>query len=184
MNQPSNPLYREIRFEFDFECLREAVKNTDIGEGSYLSPIQLDPFVINDLKNFFNIEEGNGFTVYMDFKDANPQPECHYLRLQNRNKTQNNIMTPEDWEKRFFIKENINALCTPDGSLFLKPFVNNDGLQSFEILTKESDSSTTEKDIYISYTIVLSLLIDNKIYFFRIDPLVKVSSNPPKQIDG
>ena len=181
MTQPSNPLYREIKFEFDFESLTEAVKNTDIGEGSYLSPIQLDPFVINDLKNFFDIEEGNGFKIYMDFKDVDPQPECHYLRLQNKTKLQSHIMTPENWGTWFDIKENVNVLCAPDGSMFLKPYVNNDGLQSFEILTKESDPSTTEKDIYISYTIVLSLFIDDKTYFFKIDPLVKISSKkrPP-----
>ena len=175
MNQPTNPLYREIKFEFDFECLKEAIDNTDIGEGSYLNPIQLDPFVINDLKNFFEIEEGSGFMVYMDFKDTNYQPKCHFLKLQNRNKNQDHIMTKEDWEKCFDIKDDPNVAYVPDGSLFLMP-TSNDGLQGFEILTKESDPSTTAKNTYISYTIVLSLSIDDHTYFFRIDPFVRLTS--------
>ena len=175
MNQPSDPLLREINIDIDALELIEAIKYTDIGEESYLNPKSLDAFVISDLKNFFNIEEGNGFAVNMNFQDQNLQPKCHFLKLQNINKGQEHIMTKEDWEKCFDIKDNPNVTYVPDGSLFLKPTENN-GLQSFEIITKESDTSNNDKVNYMSYTIVLSFLIDNSRCYFKIDPLVKISS--------
>ena len=56
----------------------------------------------------------------------------------------------------------------------MKPKEQN-GVQGFEILTKKHDPMIIE-DVYISYTIVMSFLIEGKSYFFRIDPLVKISS--------
>ncbi|WP_299223912.1 hypothetical protein [uncultured Psychroserpens sp.] len=175
MSQSSTPLLREINLDFDIDSLREAIKNTDIGEGSYLNPIPLDAFVVNDIKSFFNIEEGNGFGVFMNFQDVEFQPKCHYLKLQNRNKYQEHIMTLDDWKKYFHVEGHSKIICAPDGSLFLKPQIDN-GVQSFEILSKEGNTSATNKNTYISYTVVLSFFIEDKTYYFKIDPLVKISS--------
>lgn len=84
-------------------------------------------------------------------------------------------MTKSDWKKYFEIEDSdATKIVTPDGSLFSTSTSNN-GVQSFDIVSKK-DSITVNEDIYISYTIVLSFLIETKTYFFKIDPLVRISS--------
>lgn len=171
----TQPLYREIILDFDFDSLVEAIKNTDIGEGSHISPISLDIFVKNDLKSFYKITDGEGFSVSLSPELEELDPQLCYLKFRNLNKNQKTIMTKSDWKKYFEIEDSdATKIVTPDGSLFSTPNSNN-GVQSFDIVSKK-DSITVNEDIYISYTIVLSFLIETKTYFFKIDPLVRISS--------
>lgn len=175
MINPSNPLYREVNIDIDAKALKEAINFTDIGEGSYLKPMPLDPFLVDKIDSFFNIEEGNGFAVNINFKDQDLSPKCHYLRFRNRNKHQDHIMTKEGWAQCFEIEGNPHITYAPDGSLFLEPNPTSSGA-SFAILSKISADPTSSKDNYLSYAILVSFKFDGKTYYFVFDPIVKVSS--------
>ncbi len=168
-------LYRELNLDINIEGLREAIINTDMGEGTHIHPMSLDLFVKNDLKGIFEITEGEGFVLNLNFQDESYTPSLRYLKFRNLKKGLEEYMTKNDWQTYFEIEDNDpNKLVSPDGVLFLKPTTQN-GNQSFEILTKEHDLIILE-DLYLSYTVVMSLLIEDKTYFFRIDPFVKVTS--------
>ena len=86
-------------------------------------------------------------------------------------------MSLQDWQNYFEIDaNNKDIVVAPDGSLYIKPTITN-GEQKVEIKSKQPSISNFE-DIYLAYTVVLSFYINNKKYFFKIDPLVRISSKP------
>lgn len=157
--------------DFDINGIIEAINNTDTGEGTHLKPITIDFFVKNNLKGFFDIKFGTNFSININFKNIEHNPNFYYLKLRNVCKTQNNIMSLESW-KRFFSFNN-NMIVAPDGSLFITP--HKEGNDEIFIVDTKCFKDTDEV-LYLSYSIVLSFEINKKEYFFSIDPLVKISS--------
>lgn len=166
-----------INLNFDYESLSEALNYTDIGQGSSVNPIPLDFFVKNNLNSFLHIQEGEDFGLSFNFETNSLQPEFCFLKFRNITKNQNNFMSLQDWQNYFEIDANSkDIVVAPDGSLYIKPTITN-GEQKVEIKSKQPGISNFN-DIYIAYTVVLSFYINNKKYFFKIDPLVRISSKP------
>lgn len=164
-----------INLNFDCESLIEALNHTDIGQGSSVNPIPLDVFVKNNLNSFLYIHEGEDFGLSFNFESNSLKPEFCFLKFRNITKNQNDFMSLQDWQNYFEIDaNNKNIVVAPDGSLYIKPTITN-GEQKVEIKSKQPSISNFE-DIYLAYTVVLSFYINNKKYFFKIDPLVRISS--------
>ena len=112
-----NHLYRELNLDFETEGLIEAVRNTDMGEGTHLNPMSLDLFVKNDLKGFFVITEGEMFCLNLTFETDSLQPKLQYLKFINLKKGLNGYMTKKDWQVYFEIDDNDSSkIVSPDGS--------------------------------------------------------------------
>jgi len=176
------PLYKTLNLSFDLEGLEQALERIDIGEGTHANPIPLDLFVLTDLKGIYNISRGEGFCLELrkivessEISMLNIQ--LCYLKMNNLTKGRVSFMQKEDWNTIFDIEENDEiTFVAPDGCLFLTPIINNED-QTFKIKTKETFSfDGLKEDIFISYNVVLSLLYNSKIYYLRIDPLIKISS--------
>lgn len=166
-----------INLNFDYESLTEALNHTNIGEGTSMNPISLDVFVKNNLNSFLHIQEGEDFGLSFNFEANSLQPEFCFLKFRNITKNHNNFMSLQDWQNYFEIDaNNKDIVVAPDGSLYIKPTITN-GEQKVEIKSKQPSISNFN-DIYLAYTVVLFLYINNIKYFFKIDPLVRISSKP------
>ncbi|KAB1071354.1 hypothetical protein F6U93_01105 [Tamlana haliotis] len=180
MKQKPTPKEVVLDLDFDFNELKETLENTHIGEGSHLNPILLDFFVKNDLKGFFlNLVCGESVQFKLNFPGTSIVPKLYYLKFINLSKASQTFMSLEDWQEHIIFKKNDkHSSVAPDGSLFVKPrTIKESNEEYFLIKSKDKDQSDCDlKDLYLYYTIVLSFEIDNKEYYFKIDPFVKIHS--------
>ncbi len=168
----------KISFSVQFRRLGEAIATCNLGIGNVFAPIVIDGFVtINDydLDTFYG-----GETIRMEF-DSKTVPRDFQVvccKINNVGKEYNSgslsVLNPWD---NIFVK-NEQTLYLPDGSLCIMPEKN-----VCEITVMEGVPSYPDKFNYISYSIIFSLnYLENdelRKYYFIIDPLLKISSNPP-----
>ena len=161
-----------VTLSFFTQDIKDAIVNTDLGEGTPLNPISIDAFVKNDLGGLPVVAAGS--ILEMRVEHDHPEiavPKLLYSKIQNITKNYSGFMNEEAW-REIFDWSNWEELYTvaPDGSLYVA--ADEEGV--CQILTRK-----TTTDIFIAYRAALSFEFDNRNYYFSIDPFAKIVSNPP-----
>ena len=175
---PTNP--PAYPFPIDMDALKEAMLYTSIGTGSLIEPIPIDDFITATKNKLPHI--GYNTTVRASFtlvegeqkKDATPLVYC---KVQNIGKR---TVDFTDWDKIFDCSDK-HIKTAPDGTLYITPQTMAN-FQSFCEISTLKKTQSTEKNIYILYSIIFQLIIDNEAgehmkCYFEFDPLAKISSN-------
>ncbi|RDY60052.1 hypothetical protein [Flagellimonas nanhaiensis] len=176
-NPTDSPAYP---FPIDMEALKEAVLYTTIGTGSLIEPIPIDDFITaskNKLPHIgYNTTVRASFSLVEGEENPNATPLI-YCKVQNIGKRTADFT---DWYKIFDCSYK-HIKTAPDGTLYITPQTITD-YQSFCEISTLKKRQSTEKNIYILYSIIFQLFIDNEAgehmkCYFEFDPLAKISSN-------
>ncbi|TSE10819.1 MULTISPECIES: hypothetical protein [Aquimarina] len=182
-----------ITFNVHYETLEEVITNLELGMGTMYKPIPIDGLVLKSFLGIPNIEPNTDIKIYLQTNtESNTESKATitYCKIQNvgkvftieTQKSQTKSLNP--WNIIFsFTTEDEEAgkfRTTPDGSLYVSP---NPRMSDLVEITTQSEDVLPEGLTYISYSIIFSLFIESKgqSYYFRIDPLAKVSSNRPQK---
>ena len=172
----------KISFRVQVERLIDALKSCDLGIGTLSDPIQIDGFVStnhHELDTFYP-----GETIKMRFKIGKKHPEfqmvCCKLINIGKNFNEGGMIVLNPWDGIFEYKGQKNIITLPDSSLCVIPEGN-----VCSITIPDSKNDLPEKFNYISYSIIFSITLKLeeqealKSFFLVMDPVIKVSSNPP-----
>ncbi|WP_194767508.1 hypothetical protein [Tamlana sp. I1] len=167
-----------LDLDLDFHELKETIQNTYIGEGSQHNPILLDFFVKCNSKGFFfNLKCGEKVEFKINFSGSDIQPKLHYLKFVNLSKASKSFMTLQDWQEYIIFKKNNKyTSVAPDGGLYVTPRTYKDSTEEYFLVKSKAKPDCEVKGLYLYYTIILSFEIDNRDYFFKIDPFIRIHS--------
>lgn len=174
---------KKISFDIQAKRLKDAIQNCELGAGTLADPITADGFVtINDheLDTFHA-----GETIKLKLKNSKKHPNFRLVccKLGNVGKQFNSGgMTPlNPWAGIFIVAKQKDVLQLPDNSLCLIPKKNTCKIS----IPKGGNDGDTLLN-YISYSIIFSYTLPDatndllNTCFFVLDPIIRVSSNPPK----
>ncbi len=157
-----------LDLSFFMDDLQEALATIDLGEGSPISPIDLDKFVENRLTGIPVIKNADELTLCLKQNTSNLSPKIVFVQLQNVTKNHSGFMDTAAWGEIFDLKSNkCPLIVAPNGILYVE--ADSDGICH---LKPKSKINT----IILSYETVISFDFDNRTVYGKIDPLIKVTS--------
>ncbi|MDO5978361.1 hypothetical protein [Flavivirga spongiicola] len=171
------------KFLVNLKDLDAAVKACYLGLGTPYQPIPVDNFVDLDGNLFPGIPAKSKITIKLHSENSNdylyklsdPKLVCCKVKNVGRKFNDKNLVAINYWKKVFKCKSK-NIFRAPEGTLFISP--NREG--KCIISTRKKVPNT-----FVEYSIMFSLIIEHKDgfkrrYYFILDPVVRISSNPPK----
>jgi len=182
-----------ITFTVKTKKLIDSINTCYLNSGTIMDPIQVDDFVTIDLPIGSNLpgfeysqKIGIELSVLPIVHGATIKHSFICLKLQNIGIDFSKLVdNPEkvkvklgSWHEIFNLDKNTNTKITqaPDGALYFAPI----NCHEFPIfLNPLKDGSETYEYIF-SYSILFSIDYNKRKYYCKIDPTLKVSSNPPR----
>lgn len=158
-----------LKLSFFIDDIIDAVLKTEIGDGSPQNPIILDAFIKNRLSGMPVVTAGTRIELILDPESSKQiNPRLIYGAIRNITKGFSGYMDVTAWQE-YFDWDTSDPLYVvgPNGHLYISP----DSNGACSILSKES-----QQNIFIAYGAVITFMINNRNYFFRVDPLAKISS--------
>lgn len=157
-------------------ALDEAIKYTNIGSGTISEPIRIDNFVSSYENKLPEITYNTKVKASFGANNRNPNEDNQIIccKIKNVSKSSEG---PTKWKNIFDCDPNL-TYSAPDGGLYILPDTSDLLDVSCHITTKPKEK-WLEENVFISYSILFCLSIENKPYYFNFDPLAKISSNPP-----
>lgn len=170
-----------ISFNVQVARLHEAITKADIGLGTSSYPIVINNFVTINDPNLYSFCPGEKITITLIDTIINPETprldlelvSCRLLNIgQEFNNSESTLANP--WSGVFNL-DTKNIVIASDGSLSIKPENNACSI------TIAEDSNKSSKTTFISYSILLKSKVltstnTEKVFYFLIDPLIKVTS--------
>ena len=169
------------KFLINLKDLQEAVKTCYLGLGAPYQPIPVDNFVSLGDNQFPDIPSKAKITIKLcpdneddcQYKLSDPKLVCCKVINVGRRFNDAGII-PKDYWKTIFKCDSKHIFNAPDGTLYVAP----DKKNRCSITTKKKPPHT-----FIAYSIIFSLIIEHKDnykrrYYFIIDPLLQIRSNP------
>ena len=169
------------KFPISLKDLENAVNTCYLGLGTPYQPIDVDNFVDLNGNQFPDIPENAKITLKLQpqendyqYRLNDPVLVCCKVKNVGRAFNDKDDIPKNYWEKIFDCNHK-QIYSAPDGTLYIAPNKDNACIIS------------TKKDIpdsFVSYSIIFSLIIKHKDgykrrYYFILDPVVRISSNPP-----
>ncbi len=170
------------KFPIAIDQLVSVVKDSYLGLGTAYDPILIDDFVTQTRTKSPEIDQQTTLSLQLVYENEHPeypdlQPAilCCKIRNVGRSFNDDQLVPEMRWED-IFVFDKKRLLATPDGYLYVSP--NKDNVC---ILTTKTVLDIT----YLAYSIILAMTITDmngikRRYYFIIDPVVRIRSNPPK----
>jgi len=170
------------KFPINANDLKEAVKTCYLGLGTPYQPIRVDNFVNLEGSQFPIIPPKAKISIKLcpedgddcQYKLSDPKLVCCKVKNVDRKFNDKDRIAKGFWKKIFDCNSK-HVFCAPEGTLFISP-------------NKKGKCSISTRKIFpetiVAYSIMFSLIIEHKDgykrrYYFILDPVVKIRSNPP-----
>ncbi len=173
----------KISFSLNVLNLYESINNCSINLGTIKDPIRADNFTTINEPIFSEFTEGETIEIGFNFDKEQGKENFSFIscEITNVGKDYINALTNPDektitlnsWKSIFDYKDKSNILSIPDGTLCLVPKNNKCRITINSAKPKPSKTATVT---YISYSLTISMKYNSKIYYFKIDPLMKIIS--------
>ena len=167
----------KITFHLSTQRLINAINTCDLGVGNIYSPIIADSFV--SFQNDHNDKFHAGETIQLEIEPSDSSLaeicilSCNFSKV-GKEYNGAGMVTLNPWGDIFVIEPSDNMIVLSDGSLRIN---GKDG--NFSVTVATGKTVIPEIIHYVSYSILFYLKIDNKLWYCIIDPLLRISSNPP-----
>lgn len=171
------------KFPINLKDIRAAVNTCYLGLGTPYEPIRADSFVSLGDNQFPEIPAETKITIKLhsekkddpQYKLSNPKLVCCKVKNVGRVFNDQDLIAKDYW-KNIFESDSEHIYSAPEGTLYISPDKKNECC----ITTKKKFP-----DSFVAYSIMFSLIIDHKDdfkrrYYFILDPVVQIRSNPPK----
>lgn len=170
-----------IVFNIQVKPLLEALSNTTLAAGTITNPLPADGFIKLNQPDFTIFNPGNVIKIKFSSKNKKELKgilfSVVYCKVENVGKVFNEaVLTTFDFWNVIFNTDSKNIVLPPDGNLYIIPNAKN----VCRIRVQNGNSDKKDITSYLSYNIVFSVTFKKKKYYLKIDPLLKISSNPPK----
>ncbi|WP_350292224.1 hypothetical protein [uncultured Croceitalea sp.] len=162
-----------IDFSIDVADLKTATQNTYLNLGTQYAPIRADNFISQgNISKLPFISPNTTITISLEpsnKKETKYNPHLVCCTLKNIGKEFNNAgieILSNQWNL-IFNKDPKHLIPAPNGILYLAPNA------------KEKCVITTKKEVpdsYLSYSILFSLVFEERSYYFVLDPIIRVNS--------
>ncbi|WP_139957501.1 hypothetical protein [Flavicella sediminum] len=159
-----------IALEVNTDNLILATENCSLGQGTLASPIIADSFASFVGSDFpsFNAGETIEFEIEPDDSQYDAEVVCLLLNSIGKEDNYNSQMTEELFRSVFYCGNGSNATPMIDGVLSVYP----DTPTSAGLTINASEDAT--KEFYFSYSIIFSMELNGQLYYYIIDPIIKV----------
>lgn len=169
------------KFQITLKDLEEAIRECYLDLGTSYKPIPIDNFVSLGKEQFPLIPSNAKISIKLKSKGSGSnlevnKPQLICCKVKNVGKAFNNRneLPKNYWDKVFKCNKD-HIYSAPDGTLYIAPNKKN----VCHISTKKN-----VPNIFASYSIIFSMMVQlNEGYlrrfYFILDPVVRISSNPP-----
>lgn len=174
------------KLPISYSELRDVIDSCYLGLGTPYAPIDADNFIVLEEDKFPVIRARTTINIRIvpskggdkDFDLGEPRLVCCKVTNVGRKFNEKNKLATGNWKKVFKNKQDALSIA-PDGTLYVAP--NKDGACIIETRKKFPDT-------LVAYSVIFSLKITHsdgfeRRYYFVLDPVVRISSNPPGQTE-
>ena len=166
---------KKLVISYDIKDIIDTINYLYPGKGTLDNPFPIDNFVKNDLKGLSKVNFGEHIIIELDSGPLNEvDPQFCYCKIQNITKGSKNLVNKKDWSQYYHFEKNSDKeIVAPNGYLFIKPKNN-----QINIVTAKPETSRliNLSFVYFAYTLVLYFIYNKERYYFKLDPIAKISS--------